>query len=283
MAEGKKCVLFYVDWGSTFDELDDEEAGRLIKHFANYIRDKNPEAPDKLTKIAFEPIKNQLKRDLIKWESEKDQKSQNGIMGNLKRWHLDLYNLVLEKKIDINEAINIAESRKTSLPDPPGSQDIANIAVTVTVDDTVDVTDTVNVEVKNNKEVSEKKTVSKKPDPLEKAKEIARVSFVDEKCSFGNDFKKVWLSLIQQGKWKSKSQTAINLSLRKLMKYDEVFAIVLVENSISGNYQGVVFPETDAQYQKFLNQKNGNSKESAKESRDRMVELATAILTNGKA
>lgn len=138
----------------------------------------------------------------------------------------------------------------------------------------------------NNKQTTtnkEHKKVSKKPDPLEKAKEIARVSFVDENCFFGNDFKKVWLSLIQQSKWKSKSQTAINLSLRKLMKYDEVFAIVLVENSISGNYQGVVFPETDAQYQKFLNHKNGNSKESAKESRDRMVELATAILTNGKA
>ena len=68
MAENKKSVLLYCDIIHTVKELEDDEAGRLFKHYLEYINDLNPDAPDKLTKLLFEPIKQNLKRDLKKWE-----------------------------------------------------------------------------------------------------------------------------------------------------------------------------------------------------------------------
>jgi len=77
MAAGKKIVNVYVEWGDLFEKLEDDEAGRLIKHFFRYIGDKNPEAPDRLTDIAFEPMKKQLQRDLKKWEAVCDRNRKN--------------------------------------------------------------------------------------------------------------------------------------------------------------------------------------------------------------
>jgi len=81
MAENKKSVLLYCDIIHTVEELDDAEAGRLFKHYLRYINDQNPEPPDKLTKIVFEPIKQNLKRDLKKWEGFIEKQSLNGKKG----------------------------------------------------------------------------------------------------------------------------------------------------------------------------------------------------------
>lgn len=67
------------------------------------------------------------------------------------------------------------------------------------------------------------------------------------------------------------------------MKYDEEFALALVEKSISGDYQGVVFADTDNHYQKYLNSKNGTgtkSNDAKAQSRDNLKSLAIAILAN---
>lgn len=69
MAEGKNNIIVYRDWISTFETLTDDEAGKLIKHFFRYINDLNPESPDRLTGLLFEPIKQTLKRDLRKYEA----------------------------------------------------------------------------------------------------------------------------------------------------------------------------------------------------------------------
>lgn len=78
MAENKKSFLLYADQLDIFEGLDDAEAGRLAKHIFRYVNDKNPVAPDKLTQIAFEPIKQQLKRDLDKWETILQKRSKAG-------------------------------------------------------------------------------------------------------------------------------------------------------------------------------------------------------------
>ena len=77
MAEGKKSFVAYCDWITTFNELSDEEAGVLIKHLLRYVNDQNPEPPDKLTQIAFAPIKATLKRDLEKYERKRTKNSEN--------------------------------------------------------------------------------------------------------------------------------------------------------------------------------------------------------------
>ena len=81
MAEGKKSFVAYADWIETFDELSDEEAGRLVKHLFRYVNDLNPEGADKLTKMVFIPIKQSLKRDLKKYETYIHKQKANGKKG----------------------------------------------------------------------------------------------------------------------------------------------------------------------------------------------------------
>ena len=83
MAEDKKSIVVYADWINSFEELEDAEAGRLIKHFFRYVNDKNPEPPDRLTKLLFEPIKQTLKRDLVKYEDKREKNRQNALL----RWN----------------------------------------------------------------------------------------------------------------------------------------------------------------------------------------------------
>jgi hypothetical protein len=78
MAEGKKTILVYAEWREIFCSLNDDEAGRLIKHFFDYVNDLNPEPIDRLTEISFIQIKQQLKRDLQKWEQTIDGRSKAG-------------------------------------------------------------------------------------------------------------------------------------------------------------------------------------------------------------
>lgn len=58
-------------------------------------------------------------------------------------------------------------------------------------------------------------------------------------------FRSLWDTLCQQPKWKKKTDSALELSLKKLSKYDEEFAIHLVEEAIEHDWQGVVFAAKD--------------------------------------
>jgi len=135
MAQDKKSVLLYCDLIHTVEKLDNETAGELFKHYLRYVNDLDPITKNPIVDIVFEPIKQNLKRDLKKWEKIKENKSSSGNLGNLKRWHLDLYNDVINKTKTLEESLIIAKGRKAIKP-------IANIAVKDTV--TVTVKDTVN-------------------------------------------------------------------------------------------------------------------------------------------
>lgn len=78
MAEGKKSFVLYSDQRSIVDMLSDEKAGKLLKHMFAYVNDENPISDDPLILLAFEPIKLQMKRDLIKWKSTKEVRSEAG-------------------------------------------------------------------------------------------------------------------------------------------------------------------------------------------------------------
>ena len=80
-------------------------------------------------------------------------------------------------------------------------------------------------------------------------------------------FTSAFLKLVQMPKWKKKPDSAVDLSLKKLSRYHPDFAAALVENSIMGNYQGVVFPDTDAKYEQWKQGANaGPSKNGAPHS-----------------
>jgi hypothetical protein len=130
MAENKKSFILYADQYSTINILTDEQAGKLLKHIYAYVNDASPTLDDQLLKLAFEPIKLQFKRDLRKWESTKEQKSKAGVLGNLKRYHSDLYDAVQKDEMQLSEAQKVAEGR-TAI------QEVAKLAVNVNVNDNV--------------------------------------------------------------------------------------------------------------------------------------------------
>jgi len=81
MAEGKKKVIVYAEWIDSFDELTDEEAGKLIKHFFKYINDLEPILEDRLLKMMWIPIQQALKRDLKKYHNIVERNKLNGSLG----------------------------------------------------------------------------------------------------------------------------------------------------------------------------------------------------------
>ena len=104
MAKDKKSFILYSDAIHTVEKLSDTDAGQLLKHLLRYVNDQNPTTHNPLVEIAFEPIKQQLKRDLVKFEDVKGKRSEAGKAGAIKRWQ------------------DIANANK-------GIQTIANIAV----------------------------------------------------------------------------------------------------------------------------------------------------------
>ena len=79
MAENKKSFVLYADQRTIIDLLPNELAGILLKHIYSYVNDENPICENPLVNLAFEPIKLQLKRDLIKWSETRQGRSKAGI------------------------------------------------------------------------------------------------------------------------------------------------------------------------------------------------------------
>ncbi len=101
MAENKKSVLLYCDIIHTVNVLTNEEAGILFKHYLAYINDLDPEPPDRTTQIVFEPIKQNLKRDLLKWEKKSEKNADIAKESWIKRKDANAYERI---KLDANHA-----------------------------------------------------------------------------------------------------------------------------------------------------------------------------------
>lgn len=140
MAEGKKSFILYADLLPAVKKMPDDKAGQLFKIILSYVNDENPKTDDLLVDVLFEQVKQQLKRDLIRYEEVKVNKSNGGRLGNLKRWNKDLYEDVTKNKLTLDEAEIIATNRRLSHTDSMPSVPIAQIAVN----------DNVNVNVNDN-------------------------------------------------------------------------------------------------------------------------------------
>src|SRR5574343_577784 len=85
MAENKNSSVRYCNQQALFNELTDEEAGRLIKQIFAYVNDENPEdMPEKHLQIAFVMIRTQLKFDLKRWDEKIEKRRSSGHLGGLK-------------------------------------------------------------------------------------------------------------------------------------------------------------------------------------------------------
>ena len=108
--------MLYTDQREVFDELSDEDAGRLIKHIFSYVNDEDPSTEDLLLKVAFLPIKTQLKRDLKIWDQKKQQRAEAGRKGGIAKSSNAKQNLanpsnatngVANLAVNVNDNVNV--------------------------------------------------------------------------------------------------------------------------------------------------------------------------------
>ena len=115
MAKDKKGFILYADQRSIFEMLSDEKAGELIKYIFSYVNDENPITEDMILKLAFEPIKLQLKRDLKKWDGIKSKRSEAGKKGAEARWQTmanDGKRILPMAKMAVNVNDNVTDNVK---------------------------------------------------------------------------------------------------------------------------------------------------------------------------
>lgn len=115
MAENKKSFILYADQIHLFESLSDNEAGKVIKHLFRYVNDLNPELPDRTTQLIFEPIKQQLKRDLETWKKSISGKSEGGkksaeMRKKLKEMQEELEKFKILQDTSTNSTVNVNDN-----------------------------------------------------------------------------------------------------------------------------------------------------------------------------
>jgi len=111
--EGKKSFVLYSDIIHTVKKLPNNKAGELFKLILSYVNDENPTTKDLAVDLVFEPIKQQLKRDLKQWEEIRSERSESGRIGGIKsgearRSKIKQNEAQLQntKQTEANEAVN---------------------------------------------------------------------------------------------------------------------------------------------------------------------------------
>ena len=127
MAENKTSFVLYSDQRTLIDLLSNEQAGKLLKHIYAYVNDENPICEDVLINIAFEPIKQQFKRDLKKWERTKESRSKAGLASAKAR----------KNKQDSTKSTNVKCVQQSSTNSTVNVND--NVNVNVNVNDKKDI------------------------------------------------------------------------------------------------------------------------------------------------
>lgn len=115
MANGKKSFVLYTDLIHTIEKMPSDKAGDLFKHILRYVNDHNPTTDDLIIELTFEPIKQQLKRDLEKWNNEiKPKRSESGRLGGIKsgearrsKMKQNEANALMLKQTEANEGVNV--------------------------------------------------------------------------------------------------------------------------------------------------------------------------------
>ena len=235
MAENKKSFVMYANQKVHFEQLQDDEAGRLVKHLFRYVNDEAPEAPDRLTELLFAPIKQQLKTDLSKWSTTRSFLSEAGSKGGIKSGEVRR----LKK-----EALNQNEANRSQLK--PG----LNIeAVNVNANANVNVNANVNKEKEEGKPAAEAASSSKK-------------NKKDFEINIPNNIAKPFQEWLEMRKKTKRPATdyAIYLSLKALQKLsaDPEIQIQIIERSIVKSWTDFYPLPTNNNYGAGKQTANGN-------------------------
>jgi len=123
MAENKKSFILYADLIHTISKTPDDVAGRLFKTILEYVNDNNPKIEnDLLLEVLFEPIKQTLKRDLLRYEEFRNKQSENGKKGGRPKnqavaekpketqQNPENPSLILESQKSLNDSVSVNDS-----------------------------------------------------------------------------------------------------------------------------------------------------------------------------
>jgi uncharacterized phage protein (TIGR02220 family) len=117
----RKSFILHKDSLAVVKELTKDQKADLFDAIIDY-QDGKEVTLTGLMKAIFIPFKNQFDRDNERFFNEVKISSDKGKLGNLKRWHNDLYEQVIENQLDIEEAIVIAKHRPPIVSDKTNRQ-----------------------------------------------------------------------------------------------------------------------------------------------------------------
>ena len=204
MDKDKKSFVLYTDQLGIFDKLTDEQAGVLIKHIFKYCNNEAPIA-DFITELSFESIKQQLKRDLSKWEVTKNGRSKAGLASVEAR--------KLKKEQTLTNLTNVKSVK----------QNLTNL--------TVNVNDNVNVNVNDNVNVSDNVSVNDN--------DIIYPFNSENFIKFWGLWKKYKKD---EHRFRYKTPLTEQAALKEIAELsngDEFTAIKIIEESIANGYKGL--------------------------------------------
>lgn len=205
----KQSFVLYADLIHTVKKLPDHKAGELFKLILAYVNDEDPQTEDILLQISFEPIKQQLKRDLKRWSEQLEQRKAAG-----------------KKSAEMRAAKSTTVNDRSTKPNE--TQQASTDNVTVNVNDTV----TVN-------EILLEKVPKSKP-----SKKVPDYSAEDlGKCK--PDRLPVLMNWLEYKRERNEGYKTIGLQTL-VKKFNSFMGPVtelesIVEGSIINNYSGIVW------------------------------------------
>ena len=111
----KDTFILKTKYGSVVNKLSDKQAGVLFKMLFEYVENgANAGSTNEKVEMAFEFIKLDLDAFSESYQKKIAERSEQGRLGNLKRWNKELYNKVLSEELTLSEAEEIAEATKKS-------------------------------------------------------------------------------------------------------------------------------------------------------------------------
>jgi hypothetical protein len=99
---------------------------------------------------------------------------------------------------------------------------------------------------------AQKKSTNKKPQTKTKTSaDFSDIPLPFASAAFVTAWRN-WLTYRREIKKPYRSAMSVQQTLAKLARYEEAFALELIEKSIANGWQGLIFPQTGEQYQKWL-------------------------------
>jgi hypothetical protein len=148
MAEGKKGFVLYCDLIHTVRKMPKDKAGELLMTILSYVNDENPAPGDLMVDLVFEPIKQQLKRDLKEWEQTKGERSDAGRIGGLRsgetrRKQAEAKRSIASKneaneavtvKVKVTDTVTVKDNTERVMPDENFVLDLPDLKVNAAIE-----------------------------------------------------------------------------------------------------------------------------------------------------